>query len=132
VIFDPGVSTLGPVHILTAASPDLTVPAGANTSIYGTSGINEVTLKSGAQAELINFPGSNLITFESGAGVFMVSRSGTVVTFQGSDGTILKMPATSQEQTLLFNDDGISRLLRIENNQVKLDEQVITATSASI
>jgi len=131
VIFDPGVSTLGPVHILTAASPDVTVPAGANTSIYGTSGINEVTLKSGAQAELINFSGSNLITFESGAGVFMVSRSGTVVTFQGSDETALKVPATMDEQTIVFGDR-TPMVLRIDGNQVKLSDQVIGTGTAAI
>jgi hypothetical protein len=46
-------------------------------------------------------------------------------------GTILKIPASSQEQTLSFND-GISRLLRIEDNAVMLNDQVITATPASI
>jgi len=117
--------------ILTDASLN-NLPAGTTTVVYGSSGQNRLYLESGAAAKLINFPGSNMIEFHSDAALFEVSRSGTVVTFEGSDGTILKIPATSQEQTILFSNDGISRLLRIENNQVKLDEQMITATSASI
>jgi len=108
------------------------LPAGTSTVVYGSSGQNRLYLESGAAAKLINFPGSNMIEFQSDAALFEVTRSGTVVTFQGSDGTILKIPATSQEQNILFSNDGTSRLLRIEDNQVKLDDQVITATSASI
>jgi hypothetical protein len=111
---------------------DITIAAGTPATVYGTTAANHITIESGAYAELINFPGSNLIAFQSEAALFEVSRSGTVVTFQGSDGTILKIPATSQEQNILFSNDGISRLLRIEDNQVKLDDQVITATPASI
>jgi hypothetical protein len=76
------------------------LPADTTTVVYGSSGQNRLYLESGAAAELINFPGSNLIEFESDALLFEVSRSGTVVTFEGSDGTILKIPATSQEQTI--------------------------------
>jgi hypothetical protein len=118
--------------ILAAADANTTIPGGQSTTVYGTSGINEVTVESGSYAELINFPGSNLIEFESDATLFEISRSGTMVTFQGTDGTTLKIPATSHEQTIIFNNDGIIRLLRIEDNQVKLNDQVIGPDTAEI
>jgi hypothetical protein len=90
-----------------------------------------VTIESGAKAELINFPGQNTIQIESDADNFTVFRSGTVVTFQGSDETILKIPATTDAQTIDFTAEE-SRVLQIDNGQVMLDDQVVTTTPASI
>jgi hypothetical protein len=131
VIFDPGVTRLEPEHVLTGASPNVSVPPNSSVRIYGTSGVNVVTLGVGAQADLIHFPGQNLIEIRSSAGFFTVSRSGTVVTFEGSDGTRLKIPATIDEQTLVFNDRN-PMVLRIIGNQIKLDDQVIGAGIALI
>ena len=119
------------VHTLTDASPDITVPAGAITRIYGTTGVNRITLESKAQAELVNFPGENLYVIQSSAALFMVSRSGATVTFQGSDDTKLKMPATAYEQTIMFNDSN-PMVLRITGNQVMLGDQVIGTETALI
>jgi hypothetical protein len=117
--------------ILTAADPDITISEGDRTAIFGTSGINEIIVESGAYAELINFPGSNLIAIESEATLFTVSRSGTVVTFQGEDGTTLKIRATLDEQTMIFNEVQ-PMVLRIHDNQVMLDGQVIGTEQAVI
>jgi hypothetical protein len=120
VVGDGQVNTI----ILTRTSPDHIVTAGSAAKVFGTSGSNHITLEKGAKAELINFPGQNLIEIQSDAGLFTVSRSGTAVTFQGSDNTLLKIPATTDEQTLLF-DGADPLILRIHENQVKLGEQVI-------
>jgi hypothetical protein len=117
------------ITILTSTSPIYVITSGRNEKVYGTSTPNEITLASGANAELINFPGQNAIIIQSGSSFFTVSRSGTVVTFTGSDGTVLKIPATREAQTISFNGDG-SRVLQIHNNQVKLDDQEITTTPA--
>ena len=110
--------------ILTNTSPDHTVTFGNDEQVYGTSSSNQIILESGAKAELINFPGQNDIQIQSSADVFTVSRSGTVVTFEGSDGTVLKIPATGTGQTIFFNGEE-SRVLQIHDNQVMLDDQVI-------
>lgn len=110
--------------ILTNTSPDHTVTFGNDEQVYGTSSSNQIILESGAKAELINFPGQNDIQIQSSADVFTVSRSGTVVTFEGSDGTVLKIPATGTGQTIFFNGEG-SRVLQIYDDQVMLDDQVI-------
>jgi serine protease inhibitor len=119
------------VYILTGSSPHLSVTQGSHFLIYGTSGTNEISLDIGAKAELINFPGYNQIHIASSSDLFTVSRSGTVVIFQGSDGTSLKIPATTSVQTVDFSD-GMSITLSIHNGQVMLDDQVVTTTPAPI
>jgi hypothetical protein len=118
-------------EILTGDNPDITITGGRSVVVYGTSTSNEINLESGAKAELINFPGSNLIIFQSDASLFTVSRSGTVVTFQGSDGTRLKIPATIDEQIIVFNN-GDPMVLRIDGNQVMLDDRVIGPEAAAM
>ncbi|MDZ7664854.1 MAG: hypothetical protein U5K27_05915 [Desulfotignum sp.] len=117
--------------ILTSASPDHTVISGNEETIFGTSASNQITLESGAKAELINFPGQNTIQIQAGSDLFTVFRSGTVVTFEGTDGTLLKIPATTSVQTVEFSDRG-PLTLSIHGGQVMLDDQVVTTTPASI
>jgi uncharacterized protein (TIGR02145 family) len=118
------------VIILSKSSPNLTVSAGSQVSVYGTAVSNDIALASGAKAELINFPGSNSIEFQSDSSLFTVSRSGTIVTFQGSDGTELKMPATDSVQTISFADRE-PLTLSIYQGQVMLDDQVVTSNPDS-
>jgi len=117
--------------ILSSTSANYTITSGSDEKVYGTFASNQITLEAGAKAELINFPGSNSIQIQSSSGLFTVSRSGSMVTFEGSDGTILKIPTTTDIQTISFNEEE-SRVLQIHNNQVMLDDQVIATTSASI
>jgi len=63
--------------------------------------------------------------------LFTVSRSGTVVTFQGADGTVLKIPATTSVQTIEFSDQE-PLTLSIHNGQVMLDDQVIVESKETI
>ncbi len=126
-IADPPVVT----SILSHASPDHTITSGSNEQVYGTSASNVITVESGAMAELINFPGQNSIQILSSSDLFTVSRSGTLVTFQGSDGTNLKIPATETPQIIYFTDRP-SLTLSIYNGQVMLDDQVVTTTAAAI
>jgi hypothetical protein len=114
-----GVNTF----VLTATSPDLTVTTGSNVIVYGTAGVNQITLAAGAKAELINFAGENMLTIQSDSGLFTISRSGVTVTFEGTDGTLLKIPATTSEQTIVFDQEVM--VLRIQDNQVMLNDEVI-------
>lgn len=116
--------------VLTSTSPNHTIPAGSYEKIFGTSGQNQVTLAPGAQAELLHFPGENWIVIQSGSELFTVSRSGAVVTFQGSDGTYLKIPATADTQTISFSDRILT--LTISNDKVLLDDQEITTMTNGI
>jgi outer membrane lipoprotein-sorting protein len=77
--------------ILSNTNPDHTVISGSDEQVYGTSASNQIILESGAKADLINFPGHSSIQIQSSSELFIISRSETVVAFQGSDdGTILK------------------------------------------
>jgi endo-alpha-1,4-polygalactosaminidase (GH114 family) len=119
------------IAILTSASHSHTVTTGSDEKVYGDSTSNQIILEKVARVELINFPGLNSVEIQADASLFTVSRSGTVVTFTGSDGTVLKMPATTDIQTISFNGEE-SRVLQIHNNQVMLDDQIITLTPAPI
>jgi len=126
---DPAPPVLGTV-ILTQNTPDVTLPEGSDALVYGTFPANHVVLESGAEAELINFPGQNTIQIQSDSSRFFVSRSGTVVFFEGSDGTKLKLPASTEVQTISFSDRVMT--LTIHAGQVFLDDQVITATALPV
>ena len=116
--------------VLSDASPDTAIASGTTVKVYGTSGINSVALESGAHAELINFQGSNIITIAAETTLFTISRSGAVVTLEGTDGTTLKMPATTTPQTISFTDTDYQ--LRINDGMVMLGDQVIDQNSESI
>lgn len=100
---------------------------GSQEKIYSNSTSNHITLESGANAELFNFFGQNVIEILSDSNGFTVSKSGTIVTFKGADGTLLKLPATQTVQLINFIDRP-SLTLGIYNGQVMLDDQVVTAT----
>ena len=111
------------IVILTDISPNTTITSGSDIKVYGSSGTNGITLESGAKAALFHFPGNNTITIEADSSLFIVSRSGSTVTFEGTDGTVLKIPATATEQAIVFNDD--SQTLIISAGNVMLGSQVI-------
>jgi hypothetical protein len=115
------------VTILSSTSPNHTITSGSDEQVYGTSTSNQITLERGAKGELINFPGQNYIEILAAADGFTVSRSGTIIIFQDGNGTLLKIPATTDPQTIDF--DGQEPLtLNIHNGQVMLDDQVVTTT----
>lgn len=118
------------IVILSNTSPNHTVASGSHEKVYGTSISNQITLEAGARIELINFQGHNSILIQSRSDLFTVFRSGMVVNFQGSDGTVMKIPATGSVQTIAFNDRTLT--LNIYNNQVMLDDQEITLIPALI
>jgi hypothetical protein len=119
------------IVFLTEAAPNHTITAGSDVRLYGTAVSNQITLESGASAELINFPGFNTVQFRSSADGFTVFRTGTIVTFQGPDGTVLKIPATRDIQIIGFADRSLLTL-SIHNNRVMLDDQVIMTTGKPI
>lgn len=128
----PGTPVNGKeIIVLTAGAPAHTVSAGSDAVVYGTAADNHITLGAGAKAELVNFPGNNTIVFASGQANFQVSRSGSVVTFAGSDGTVCSMPATAFVQTISFGG-GTSLELRIQDNRVTLAGLTVTAENADI
>ncbi len=120
---------MGEILCLTDNYP-YTLKAGSYTKVYGTAGANNIVIESGAKAKLLHFPGHNTITIKADSNIFSVSRSGAYVSFKGSDGTILEMPATSTPQRISFND--IELILIIKNNQVMLADQVVDLTPSEI
>ncbi len=128
-IWHPGAS-LAFDTILDNTAPNHTVLSGSDERIYGTSSSNRITIGKGATAELLNFPGENTIQIQSDSDQFTVFRSGTFVTFQGTDGTVLTIPATADIQVLSFSDRTLT--LSIYANQVMLDDQIITSVPLPI
>ncbi|MBF0302058.1 MAG: Ig-like domain-containing protein [Desulfamplus sp.] len=107
-----------------------TVETGHVALIYGSTADNNILLQSGSIAKVINCPGKTTVTLQSGSGLFTVSRSGAMVTFKGSDGTILKIPATKTAKSIVFNDRTFA--LMVSSGSVLLNSQIIGLNSASI
>ncbi len=116
--------------ILTDSAPNCTVRAGGTNSVYGTATSNHITLESGAKAELFHFLGKNTVIFPSVSTQVTVSRSGAAVSFQGANGTFLKIPATLESQQIVFNDG--TWPLGITSGKVMLGSQTIDLTPALI
>lgn len=118
------------VIVLSSASHSTTVADGDSITIYGSADPNSVTLETGGHAELLNFPGSNTVTILSDSSNFMVYRSGSMIIFEGTDGTFLKMPATLTSQMIVFDNHSTS--LVITSGQVIMGDQIIDTTPSAV
>ena len=115
------------IVILTDNTP-YSLLSGTLTTVYGNSESNNLVLQKNAGAILFSFQGENTITIESEYNLFSVSRSGATVTFQGNEGTLLVMPATTTAQTIIFNDQQFDLL--IDSGRVLLgDQEILLKTS---
>lgn len=109
--------------VLTSNSSSLTLTADFTSVVYGTNTADNVVVEQRAMAKLMNFQGNNSIEFKSNAATFSIKRSGAVVKFESTDGTILEVPATIDQQILtfpegiltLYIDAGISAIV-LEGN----------------
>jgi len=115
--------------VLTDSSP-VTLLSESITHVYGCAGANNIIIEKGAAVKFINMPGHNTITIQSDRNLFSVYRSGASVILEGTDGTVLMIPATTTVQTIIFNDGTYS--LIIDSNRVMLGDQEIDLTPASI
>lgn len=116
--------------ILDSGNPAVTIQSSSTSVLYGSNDDNNITIEAGGKVRLINNPGSNTITIEAESSIFTVLRSGATVTFEGTDGTLLKLPATTTSQSIVLNDRPIS--LIISSGKVMLGGQVVNITATSI
>ncbi len=106
------------------------VETGHAAHIYGSTSNNNIVLQAGSMAKVLNCPGKTTITIQSNSGLFTVSRSGAMVTFKGSDETLLKIPATKTAKSIVFDDRTFS--LVIDSGAIILNSQIVGLNSASI
>ncbi|MCA1794525.1 MAG: C39 family peptidase [Desulfobacteraceae bacterium] len=129
VFFHPGSPAWArEIIVLTDAAPDTRITAGS-AKIYGSPAPNHIILEKGTDVELLHFPGSNTVTINADSQSFNVFRSGAFVTFEGTDGTVVKMPATTSTLTVSFTD--ISHDLYINSGRVMLGDREIGANGAN-
>ncbi len=100
--------------VLTNEAPYLLM-SGTCTHLYGSSGENNIILKPNSGARVYNFIGNNTITIESDFSLFTVSKSGSTVTFEGTDNTVLVIAATTTAQTIVFNDQTLELVIASGN-----------------
>jgi hypothetical protein len=110
------------IVVLTDTWPQTHITEGS-AKIYGSPAETTDTLEKGAQAELMNFPGSNTVIIRSDSELFNVVRFGTSVLFEGVGGTVLKIPATKDVQTISFED--VDYELSIPDSRVMLGDQEV-------
>jgi hypothetical protein len=108
--------------VLTDSSP-ITLLSESITHVYGCAGANNIVIEKGAAVKFINMPGHNTITIQSDRNLFSVYRSGASVILEGTNGTVLMIPATTTVQTIIFNDKSFD--LKIDSGSVILDNQVV-------
>ncbi len=106
------------VHVLSGPNDHVTIPNdGHGHLVYGTTGNNQVTVQQGAAAHLRHFLGENTINIQTDISQCVAVRSGAMVTIRDEQyDTQVKIPATTQNQTLNFN--GGARSLQIIGGQV--------------
>jgi hypothetical protein len=118
--------TADSITVLSSSSP-FHVSSGS-ARIYGSSDNNHIIIEPGTNTRIIHFPGNNHIQINADSHLFTIACSGTVVTFQDSEGTVLKIPASTSSQMIEFNDS--SQDLVITNNKVMLGGQVVASSDA--
>ncbi|SLM32560.1 exported hypothetical protein [Desulfamplus magnetovallimortis] len=99
--------------------------------VYGNAQANNLVIESGGRAKVMNFPGANTITIEAPSTIFTVFRSGATVTFEGTDGTLISLPATTDQQSVSFSDMPPVGLV-IDAGEVMLGDQRLETTPALI
>ncbi len=127
----PGFSEgTGAVKILTQSSPDISIQAGESVKLYGCQGTNRIDIGSGSHVKMLHMQGGNIINIDADSSIFIVSRSGAMVTFQGTDGTLVKIPASQTGQLIVFKDG--QRFLAIQNNEVLLGQQQVSLIPSEV
>ena len=119
-----------PQYLVLSDDTPITLTSGSFNYVYGCHGANNISIESGTIASLIHFPGSNTITVQSNSSLFIVSRSGATVTFEGFDGTILVIPVTVTAQSIVFNDKNFE--LKIDSGAVMLGSQIVLKEGSAL
>lgn len=112
-----------PEHAVLTDDSLYVIQPGTKKTVYGSYGENNILVKNGANAKLLNFVGNNFIYLELGYTQFSVSRSGAMVTFQATDGTVFVITATATAQTIIFTDQSLD--LVIDSGKVFLGRKEI-------
>lgn len=108
----------------------LTIAPYSYYHVYGSILDNVLTIGKGAWVKMVNFPGNNTIYIESDPSFFTVHRSGTIIIFEGTDGTMISMPATTTHQTISFND--IIYDLVISAEEVTINGTIVTNSTTAL
>ncbi|WP_186441548.1 InlB B-repeat-containing protein, partial [Desulfamplus magnetovallimortis] len=109
--------------ILTDSSPAFTIPYGAYTQVFGSSGINTLSIEEGAKVDCKNFAGANVVNIDELFAAFDIFRIDTTIYFESQNGTYIEIPATTAFQTLNFQDN--SYILAIVDDQIMLIKMII-------
>lgn len=121
--------SMAAVVVLDDSSSPFTL-SGSSATVYGTENSDTIVVPQGISARFYNFQGNNTIIVNSSSTLFSVSRSGALVTFQGTEGTRLTLPATQSVQTLTFDDASFN--FTITGNQVMLGGQIVSQQASPI
>lgn len=116
--------------VLTDLSVPINLPQGSYFQVFGSNGSNTVNVETGACVEFLNFKGSNIINVEEKSSSFTAYHSGATVYIQSSIGTLIKVAATEESQTLRFGDGSAS--LIIDGNSISLGSQTLSETDSSL
>lgn len=116
--------------VLSSTHNSVTVPAGSYYQVYGSPAVDTLNVETGGRLNFINPVAGNVINIEEASSRLDIYRSGATVYLSGTSNTLIKIPATTTDQTLRFADG--SSALRVSNGDVMLGTQVILTTQSDL
>lgn len=122
------------IGILLTTTPQYTVNTGFSTKLYDAIGNQTVIVQAGASLTMLGAKGSNTIRLSGNKSDWQVFRDGSTAVLVNTDGSRIELPATTELQTLAFNDGNLN--LRIDTSSgsaaVVLGSQVLGTTAVAV
>lgn len=92
------------IGVLLPNTPNYIVGTGFSTQLYDATGAHTITVEPGASLQLTGSLGNNLLRLPGKTTAWQVYRDGSTVVLTSTDSSRIELPATTDIQTLQFDD----------------------------
>ena len=122
------------IGVLLPNTPNYIVGTGFSTQLYDATGAHLITVESGASLQLTGSLGNNLLRLPGKTSAWQVYRDGSTVVLTSTDSSRIELPATTDIQTLQFDDGDRALQIVISSGSpaLKLGTQTLTAQATAI
>ncbi len=122
------------IGVLLPNTPNYIVGTGFSTQLYDATGAHLITVESGASLQLTGSLGNNILRLPGKTSAWQVYRDGSTVVLTSTDSSRIELPATTDIQTLQFDDGDRALQIVISGGSpaLKLGTQTLTAQATVI
>ena len=122
------------IGVLLPNTPNYIVGTGFSTQLYDATGAHTITVESGASLQLTGSLGNNILRLPGKTNAWQVYRDGSTVVLTSTDSSRIELPATTDIQTLQFDDGDRALQIVISSGSpaLKLGTQTLTAQASAI